>query len=278
MLRPASLFILTAAALMAQSPMSDMLRLANDRNRQNLTEAVEKWHEGWLDWRPSPEVRTFREQVGHILDTNNMACSSLKGEPVAPGNTLEKSNLSKVELVAAVKKSFDDCAAVFSKMSDADFGKVLKWGPQEAPAARMALLVPYHTALHYGNLITYMRLRGMVPPETERAGQKAEPAKPEMVTHYIVFLRRGPKWTPEVTDEIRKLQAAHMDHIRKSAEEGSLRMAGPIGDGGELRGIFVFRSASLEAAKAIAEADPMVRAGRLAIEIHPWMMEKGYLP
>lgn len=258
--------------------MSDVLRLANDRNRQNLATAVEQWHEGWLDWRPSPEVRTFREMVGHILDTNNMACSSLEGEPVAPGNTLERANLSKAELVAAVKKSFDDCAAVFAKLTDADFGKVLKWGPQEAPAARMALLVPYHTALHYGNLITYMRLRGVIPPETARAGQKAEPAKPEMTTYYIAFLRRGPKWSPEVTEETKKIQADHMAHIRKSAAEGSLRMAGPITDGGELRGIFVFRTASIEQAKAIAEADPAVRAGRLAIDVHPWMMEKGYLP
>jgi uncharacterized protein len=270
---------LLSALAAAQSPMSDVLRTAQEQNRRNLTEALEKWHEGWLDYRPTPEVRTFREMVGHILDTNYMFCAALRGvaNPVE-GAPIEKAALDKAGLVEATKKSFDFCAEAYKGMTDAGFGRMLRRGEREIPAARMAMLVPYHTALHYGNLITYMRLRGVVPPETERAGGGAKPAQPVMVTHYMAFLRRGPKWTPEVTEETKRIQAEHMAHIRKSADEGSLRMAGPFTGNGDIRGIFVFRTATIDEARAIAEADPAVKAGRLAVEIHPWLTEKGYIP
>ena len=279
MIRTLLVLLFAVPGAFGQASMSDVLRMANDATRRNLTEAIAKWHEGWLDWRPTPEVRTFREVVGHILDTNYMACAGIRGadNPVAK-DPLEKRALTKAQLLEETSKSYDFCKETFAGIADADFTRVLKQGERETPAARLMLLVPYHTALHYGNLITYMRLRGVVPPETERAAENAEPKKPEMETHYIAFLKRGPKWSPEVTEETKQIQAAHMAHIRKSAEEGVLRMAGPLTDDGEIRGIFVLKAASLDAARAVAEADPAVKAGRLAVEIHPWMMEKGYLP
>lgn len=57
-----------------------------------------------------------------------------------------------------------------------------------------------------------------------------------------------------------------------------LVVAGPFGDDGTLRGIFVFRVASLDEAKTLAETDPAVKAGRLAIDMHPWLVPEGILP
>jgi uncharacterized protein YciI len=57
-----------------------------------------------------------------------------------------------------------------------------------------------------------------------------------------------------------------------------LVVAGPFGDDGNLRGIFVFKVASLDEAKALAETDPAVIAGRLAIDMHPWLVPEGILP
>lgn len=106
------------------------------------------------------------------------------------------------------------------------------------------------------------------PPETEEW---------EMATYQVAFLRRGPAWTPASTPELEKLQAAHLTHIGKMAETGKLIIAGPFSDGGDLRGMFIFRVDTVEEAKALAEQDPAVKAGRLVLEWHPWFAAKNIL-
>jgi uncharacterized protein len=105
------------------------------------------------------------------------------------------------------------------------------------------------------------------------AQEKPEPQY-EMTTYYVAFLYRGPKWTPGETPETQRLQQEHMANIRKMAASGKLLLAGPFTDDGKLRGMFVFRVGSLEEAEALAEADPAVKAGRLAVEVHPWFSAK----
>ena len=97
----------------------------------------------------------------------------------------------------------------------------------------------------------------------------------EMTTYQVGFLRKGPNWTPVGdSSELKALQAAHLEHIGKMAETGKLILAGPFSDGGDLRGLFIFRVDSLEDAKALAEQDPAVKAGRPVIEWHPWYAAK----
>ena len=96
----------------------------------------------------------------------------------------------------------------------------------------------------------------------------------EMTTYQVGFLRKGPNWTPGETPELQKLQEAHMAHIRAMGESGKLLVAGPFSDGGELRGMFIFRVDTPEEARALAEQDPAVKAGRLVLEWHPWFAAK----
>lgn len=104
-------------------------------------------------------------------------------------------------------------------------------------------------------------------------------ATPEkMTTVYLAFLTRGDKWTPEKTPQTEAIQKAHMDNINRLAETKKLVVAGPFGDNGVLRGIFVFKVGSLAEARALAETDPAVQAGRLALDIHPWQVPEGILP
>lgn len=100
----------------------------------------------------------------------------------------------------------------------------------------------------------------------------------KMTTAYLGFLTRGAKWTPEKTPATEALQKAHLANIQKLAEMKKLVVAGPFGDNGTLRGIFVFKVATLEEAKQLAETDPSVQAGRLAISMHPWLVPEGILP
>jgi len=100
------------------------------------------------------------------------------------------------------------------------------------------------------------------------------PGEFEMTTYYVAFLYRGPAWSPEETPERARIQEGHMANIRKMGESGKLLVAGPFTDDGDLRGLFVFRTGSLEEAKAMAEQDPAVKAGRLRLEWHPWFAAK----
>jgi len=97
-------------------------------------------------------------------------------------------------------------------------------------------------------------------------------------TYYFGFLKKGEKWTPEVTEETKKIQAGHMAHLEASGKSGKLVIAGPLSDNGDIRGILVYKTATIDEARAIASADPAVKAGRLKVELHPWMVSKGALP
>lgn len=110
------------------------------------------------------------------------------------------------------------------------------------------------------------------------ASAPARPAAPnaeyEMTTYYMGLLFRGEKWTPGSTPETEKIQEGHMANVRRLANEGKLLLAGPFGDDGDLRGIFVFKVASMEEAQALVASDPAVQAGRLRVELHPWYSAK----
>jgi uncharacterized protein YciI len=106
-----------------------------------------------------------------------------------------------------------------------------------------------------------------------------ERAKPMKLTKtFLAFLTRGEKWTPEKTPATEEIQKGHMANINRLAEMKKLIAAGPFGDNGRLRGIFVFRVESLEEAKNLTASDPAVQAGRLAMDIHTWMVPEGILP
>ena len=106
-----------------------------------------------------------------------------------------------------------------------------------------------------------------------------KPSQPmKLVPTYFAFLTRGEKWTAEKTPVTEEIQKGHMANINRLAEMKKLVAAGPFGDDGQLRGIFVFRVASLDEAKALTASDPAVQAGRLAMDIHQWMVPDGVLP
>lgn len=100
----------------------------------------------------------------------------------------------------------------------------------------------------------------------------------KMNTFYLAFLKKGPNRTEKETPEVQELQKAHLANIQRLAKLGKIVAAGPFGDDGDLRGIFVFRVSSLEEAQELCATDPMIKVGRLAAELHPWQVPEGILP
>lgn len=96
-----------------------------------------------------------------------------------------------------------------------------------------------------------------------------------MKQYYFVMLTKGERRN-EITDTaiINKLQAGHLANIGKLAKAGKILVAGPFGDDGNWRGIFIFDCETKEEVEQLLNTDPAIAAGRLAYEIHPWWTAK----
>lgn len=96
-----------------------------------------------------------------------------------------------------------------------------------------------------------------------------------MQQYFIAFLKKGPKRSQN-KEEADSLQALHLAHLDKMYKEGYADISGPFGDDGDIRGITIYNTPNQEMADSLANSDPMVKAGRLVIEIHPWWAAKGF--
>ena len=93
--------------------------------------------------------------------------------------------------------------------------------------------------------------------------------------YYFVMLVRGPNANAIDSLSLVKIQEGHMENINKMTESGKLQIAGPFGDDGNWRGIFIFDAATEEEVKELLKDDPAIQAGRLAYEIYPWWTMPG---
>lgn len=96
-----------------------------------------------------------------------------------------------------------------------------------------------------------------------------------MQQYFIAFLKSGPNRSQN-KEETEELQKQHLAHLGRMYEEGYADISGPFGDDGDIRGITIYNTPTLAIADSLANMDPMVKAGRLVIEIHPWWAAKGF--
>ena len=96
-----------------------------------------------------------------------------------------------------------------------------------------------------------------------------------MQQYFIAFLKSGPNRSQN-KEEADSLQSLHLAHLGRMYKEGYADISGPFGDDGEIRGITIYNTPTREMADSLANMDPMVKSGRLIIEIHPWWAAKGF--
>ena len=96
-----------------------------------------------------------------------------------------------------------------------------------------------------------------------------------MQQYFVAFLKSGPNRT-QSDEEAAKLQEGHLAHLGRMYDLGYADISGPFGDDGDIRGITIYNVPTLDMADSLAKADPMVKAGRLIIEMHPWWAAKGF--
>ena len=161
-----ALSVLAAAPAAAQttSPIILELRQFYEIRKRDLTKAVDRMPAAAYDFKPTPEIRTFAQLVGHIIDAQMGFCSSVRGEP----RRLNAGAMTaKADLVAALKASFDECDNAFETMTDASAKEMLKAGTGQRSKLGTLLYATLHDNEEYGYLAMYLRMKGLVPPSTD---------------------------------------------------------------------------------------------------------------
>jgi uncharacterized damage-inducible protein DinB len=128
--------------------------------------AAQKMPEENYSFKPTPEVRSFGQLVGHVADASYSFCSQAIGE-TSPVKDIEKTKTSKPDLVAALKDGVAYCNKAFDGMTDAKGSEMVKLFNFNIARLTVFSINTAHTDEHYGNMVTYLRLKGIVPPTSE---------------------------------------------------------------------------------------------------------------
>jgi uncharacterized damage-inducible protein DinB len=155
-----------AAAQTPANPLTSATKVGYDIVKGYITKAAEKVPEEHYSFKPSPDVRTFGQLVAHIADANHMICAAAGGT-AKPGDSIEKTKTSKADLQKALAESFAACDGVYAAMTDTKGMETAKFFLGEQPRISILAFNTAHDFEHYGNLVTYMRIKGIVPPSSE---------------------------------------------------------------------------------------------------------------
>lgn len=169
-MKTAIVTLLLAGALGAQSvsksPLIGTSQGFYSLVKNNVVRSADKIPAELWSFQPTPEVRTIAQLFAHIADGQYEFCGmASEGKPVDKG--IEKTAKTKTEIVAALKGAFDYCDAAYSKMTDANAVELVNAFGRQATRIGVMDFNITHTYEHYGNLVTYMRLKGIIPPSSE---------------------------------------------------------------------------------------------------------------
>ena len=163
----AALFVPTLAV--AQSnPFVDAAKAQLAAIKTNVIRTAEKVPEDLYEFKPTPEVRSMGQLLAHIADGNFGICgagSSMK--PTMSGVEKSTGGKGKAAIQKALAASFEFCESAWNSMDNTRSPEVVKTFLGTQPRFSVLTFNTSHVWEHYGNLVTYMRLKGIVPPSSE---------------------------------------------------------------------------------------------------------------
>ena len=161
-----TILLLASSALMAQNPIVDSSKGTFATIKDSILRSAEKVPENLWSYQPTPEIRTWGQLVAHQADVQYEICGAVAtGKPVMKG--LEKTLKTKAEIIAALKDSFAYCDSVWAKLTDAEAGQPATFFGQKMTKIAVMNFNTAHSNEHYGNMVTYMRMKGIVPASSE---------------------------------------------------------------------------------------------------------------
>jgi uncharacterized damage-inducible protein DinB len=156
----------TSAFAQNANPMTAAAKGQFNMIKGNLAKTAAKVGEEHYAFKPTPEVRSLGQLIGHVADANFMICAAAAGEKPPQGG-FEKGKTSKADLSKGLNDSLAYCDSVLAKMDDTKGVEIVKFFGQDQPRLAVLFFNVEHDNEHYGNLVTYMRLKGIVPPSSE---------------------------------------------------------------------------------------------------------------
>ncbi len=159
-----------AATPATNNPLSAWNRVAYARVKDILLRSAEKVPEENYNFKPTDSVRSFGQIVGHVADAQYLFCSIELGEK-NPTPKIEESKTSKADLIAALKDAFAYCDKAYDGLTDSSATQMVKLFGHDAPKLAALTVNNMHNMEHYGNLVSYMRMKNIVPPSSEPAVQ-----------------------------------------------------------------------------------------------------------
>jgi uncharacterized damage-inducible protein DinB len=162
----AAALLVSPLSLTAQNPIRDSMKALFDITRTNIMATARDLSPDIYAYRPTEDVRTAGQILAHIADAQYLFCSSAAGEDSPAAESVEQTRTTKPRIVEALEQSFAHCEGVFASTTDATGGRSVNL--MGAPSTTFGVLAfnSAHNYEHYGNLVTYMRLNGIVPPSS----------------------------------------------------------------------------------------------------------------
>ena len=155
-----------AAIALAQNPLSAYNKDVYKGVKDIILRSAEKVPEENYNFKPTEAVRSYGQILGHVADAQYLFCSLVLGEK-NPALKIEQTKTSKADLIAALKDAFAYCDKAYDDMTDASGAQMVKLFGGDTPKLGVLSVNSMHTVEHYGNLVTYMRLKNIVPPTSE---------------------------------------------------------------------------------------------------------------
>jgi uncharacterized damage-inducible protein DinB len=155
------------SAIRAADPGAAALRAQWRTVVTNIARSADELSEADYAYKPIATVRSFGELIGHVAGSQFSFCATALGDAARGEDDIEKTAKTKAALVKALKESTDYCDKAYAQTDAALSAKTTMFG---SPASRMDALAlnAVHDGEHYGNIVTYMRMKGMVPPSSRR--------------------------------------------------------------------------------------------------------------
>jgi uncharacterized damage-inducible protein DinB len=132
-----------------------------------ITTAAAELPETTYAFRPTPEVRSFGQLIGHIAGAQYLICAAALGDPPRAEDEIERTRTTKADLLAALKASTEYCARAYAQRDLTAQQSTTLFGQTRTRLYALTLNAT-HNAEHYGNIVTYLRLNGIVPPSSRR--------------------------------------------------------------------------------------------------------------